>query len=476
MVVSALLGLLLSSACTSDVARVSTEPLSYCVQPDGDARNDCLSCSAACPSLDEAFARFPQILRHDAVVFIDAGSSYRGAALIGIVPQAGTDGGNPLITIRGALPVAFVPDAGSSTGTVTAATQCSLTPPSAPATLSDSSQSLAPNNLFSRFVEILTGPGAGELQPIVSNTGDTMTVASCWTVTPTTSSTYAIRDLPTVINTAAGGIGIGIANIRPLTTSNTSTGVLIENIKTTTGGLTVTNATVTVNRSWFGANTGSGLFVNGSKVRISRSIFSSNSGAALGAFWNAPSQADNITDSLFWSASSSVPVLNMLGVTGFKMQANTVMATNAASPALVQTSSGLVADLQLLSTRFNCVPGSSTYGVRISNANNGTPFANGLVASYYVDSSTFSDCGTAISLVGRMVHLGLDDTTFSADGGTTALEVASGASLNLDSSSVISGSFAHELRFDGDDYSLVTFRALPGPVLFNNGTIVQGIP
>ncbi|MCX8021407.1 MAG: putative Ig domain-containing protein [Syntrophorhabdaceae bacterium] len=71
-------------------------------------------------------------------------------------------------------------------------------------TLTDASKNWTVNELAGQKIMIKAGTGIGQERTILSNTANTITVATAWTVTPDTTSQYAILGNEFVISNAAG--------------------------------------------------------------------------------------------------------------------------------------------------------------------------------------------------------------------------------------------------------------------------------
>lgn len=66
-------------------------------------------------------------------------------------------------------------------------------------TLTDATKDWATDEFKYAFVEITKGTGAGQVREIVSNTSNTLTVSSAWTITPDTTSEYRIFGAPELV-------------------------------------------------------------------------------------------------------------------------------------------------------------------------------------------------------------------------------------------------------------------------------------
>ncbi len=87
--------------------------------------------------------------------------------------------------------------AGTATGTATSATTGSQ---DTYGTLT-TGNSWTTDDLQTRFVVITGGTGVGQVKQIASNTSNVLTIANYWSPTPDGTSTYAIQDAATLINT-----------------------------------------------------------------------------------------------------------------------------------------------------------------------------------------------------------------------------------------------------------------------------------
>jgi hypothetical protein len=81
-------------------------------------------------------------------------------------------------------------------------------------TLTDSTKSWATNRWANYALRILSGTGAGQVQPIVSNTGTGITVLRPWTTNPDSTSVYAIQgDTEKLYMISGGNAGVLLHNM-----------------------------------------------------------------------------------------------------------------------------------------------------------------------------------------------------------------------------------------------------------------------
>jgi hypothetical protein len=194
----------------SDVLRTSTlyttAALSLYVDSTGSDANACTSTgTAACLTLQGALDKVPKNIRHPVVVTLAAGT-FAGAKVEGfnISHAAATTGAS--LTIQGTLVTATL-GAGNASGTATGGTRGGeVATPAVHSTLVDSGNAWTVNALRGYFIELTGGPGSGassSIKAIESNTATTAVAAGRYSATPTTSTTYAIRDEGTIISGGA---------------------------------------------------------------------------------------------------------------------------------------------------------------------------------------------------------------------------------------------------------------------------------
>lgn len=450
----------------------------------GNDTFDCLSASTPCLTLAGADAKIPRGKVQFTVTVNVAAGNYTGHIFEGFnpVPTTKTSSSSVnMLTIQGPALINFSPATGTATGTATAGAGCSSSEPfTTSASLTDSGQTWTVDNLRQQLIEITGGTGSGQIQPIASNTATVVTVGGCWTTPPDATSTYAIRDWAAVITTAVGGIGIGVGNATPFYWNNNTNAVLIDRMKMNVGGCSVTNSSVLITNSLCGGSAGIGLFMNGgARVRITNSVARSNTLIAISTSDRGYGvQSVQLQNVFVISGTTTGTVVLVSSSTAFNLTDSTITATSSSATDLVLTSAGLNVGSFWSRPQLNCTAGGATYGIRANNANNASPFVNSTVASFYFDTGIIRECPTSVSIVGHGVHLGFDGSTLQATAGTTAIEVALGGDVNLDTNTTISGSFTNQISIDASSWTFANFRALsPAAILnMNYGTNIQAIP
>lgn len=160
----------------SSFVRQTTATATYYVDPTGNNTGACTaSGTAACATLSGVFAKLPQRILHDLTITVAAGSYTDAPALNGNEVLAN-------ITINGPALINVTPTTGTATGTLTAVAN------TAPAVLTDSTQSWTVNNFVGRLVTI-----GGASRVIASNTATTITLASVLASTPSIGAAYSIQ-------------------------------------------------------------------------------------------------------------------------------------------------------------------------------------------------------------------------------------------------------------------------------------------
>jgi len=104
---------------------------------------------------------------------------------------------------------------GPNSGTATSATSRTLTLTGAGWTAED---------LVGRFLNIVSGAGAGQIVPIAANTTDTLTLSAVFTSLPGGTSMFTIEDCATIINTVPSGV------IAPVFITECSGNVVIQDL------------------------------------------------------------------------------------------------------------------------------------------------------------------------------------------------------------------------------------------------------
>jgi hypothetical protein len=443
----------------------------------GNDGNDGKTPTTAFLTIQKAIDSLPDRIRHRVSINVAAGN-YAGFSIIGFIidPAAGVTTCG--ITILGAYTNASVAT-GTATGTFTSTTTGS----SATVTytvLGDTGQNWTVNDLRGKVLEVLTGTSAGSIIPIVSNTANTLTLASTSAV-GSVGGTYAIRDWASVINTPVtvpGSMTSATTNSPPINVGiavrnnliGVTNSVVIEGMKV--------NLSVAGNSISSDGNTGqmffnrccvtgaaTGLTVrggNGSSTSFSSSVMNINS-ALSGIVLNGSACGFSANNSL-------IRALAPAGGTGaFQVQGSSVIV-GLNNSVVENFSFGMKllghygALVQMSGTTIDCA--GQSQGILASPLGHsdwgGTILqANGL---------ELRNCSAGISLGGPTNiawMVGLKGT-----GNVTGLLLERGAKLNIDATSTITG--ATEISMDGVATTLATMRAQTPRMLSNNyGTRIE---
>lgn len=468
----------------------------------GSDANNCQTANSPCATLLGVSSRLPAVL-HDPVTITLANGSYAGGWFSDLHFDPTSASTGAYVVLVGSL-VAYTPATGTATGTASSATQCvAATPPSSPASLTDTGQAWTTDNLRGQLIEITSGTGSGQFFPIQANTAQSVSIAGCWSVVPNATSTYAIRDWGAVINTgtnqppdyitaAGNAVGLAVINMHDSERNNSSAFFFIDSVRISTSGtggaLRVSNADVYARRSRFDSASTAGaaatLVGAGRTVFVGNVFTNSSTGIVLntagpsGAPYNASAlSAVRVFSSYFQSASSGSSPGMLLTTPGIEFNGVVLRMTSSTVQAAVRFV-GTVTGGNFQNTNVYCAAGGTSIGLQALNATQSNPAIGSNTLSILWDSSSINECATAVSFDGRMQSLQTDDSTFQATAGTTALSFSNGAYLNLDVNSAVSGAFTNQISLDNglvtaDFADVASSRVISTP---NTHTTVLSVP
>ena len=448
------------------------------VDPTGSDSNACTSSgSSACLTLQGAESRIPKLARHPVVVSVAAGH-YTGLGIYGhsFDPASVTNGA--YISWVGALTNATVAT-GTATGTATGGTAGSA---SAFGTIIDSGQSWTSNNLKGFILEKTGGTGVGEKRIITSNTSTTITAAGNWTAPAAGSTTYAIRDWATIVDTAILQPALpGLAAATPVDLRMEGNGSVRYGVPSALGTLSG-QAAINFTDIAFAPTTsqGVGARLNGpnqvafreckiagngagqgvsvlyeSQVGFDRSWVTSGTSTAIGsAFSNGVGSYLETAGCLIESASASSGVVLNIGTQGAH-NFDQISQNNSAGGAVVATSFGFSGNVSIGKSFINCTAGGTTKGVDIADIS-----SQSIVNLVFNQANTITNCDTAIRVAGRGSFSNNIAGTITGSGAqTAAIEVKRGGMVQLLSDFTVSG-YTTEIKIDTTTSTYAAFLAL----------------
>lgn len=468
----------------------TTGTVALFVDPAGNDSNDCASVGTPCLTLGGVAAKIPFVVRYPITVTF-ANGSYTGGFVRNHQWDPATSAG-AYIVLKGTL-TTFTPATGSATGTATSAATCGAAP-IVKASLTDSTATWTTNDLRGYLLETTGGTGSGQFMPIVSNTGTVMTVTGCWTVTPDATTTYAIRTWGAQITTPGAqqpgdylngpGTGplIGITNIGLGATRFSNDGMVVIDSMRTVGAanaLYVANAHVLVRRSRLETtNASNSINFFGPSPRLNILNSSVISGTGYTVFEFGPELGNNagpsiggsmqLSNSFFQTGATSLSGM-FLSMPGAFMFGVTLTLTNSGAAKGIWFDGAAFGGL-MEATHINCTAGGSTIGIYALNdqSDHAIALPTSVMALDY-DSGEISECPTSVSLGGPLVQFTTDEPLFQATAGTTAILMAHGAQVLLDTNAATSGSFTNQLNLDSGAIT-ANFSDVSGTTLRNPGT------
>jgi hypothetical protein len=465
-------------------AGVSVAPLDFYCDPSGsDSNAGTLAAPLRHPGA--AMARIPKRLRHMATVHLAPGH-FNGFAIVGFTFEPLLDGTPVGIAIRGTLVDAAIAT-GRVSGTSTSAANGSNSAP-AWATLSDSTQTWTTNDLRGRFLEITSGPGAGQIHVIAGNTATDISITGTTWTAPVASG-YVIRDegsivdvpiqiagsVPVADGVASPPVNAGIAVAANLGAPMNASYIRIDAVKITlTGrpsaaGIRV-DPPITISRCSFAQDAGVCVLAGGpgGALRIQHCVFQTLSASVTGVVMGGSSLG---------SPPASGAVLNSLFVNGF--QGPAMMAVGGGNNLVVSncessftTGINMIGPCSVILTgglKFVC-DGSSSQQLKARIQNNSPGGCYVLLASGSGCDISGASRSSAVELEGP--HAAIFNGNLNGSGSATAIRISQGARIRLSAGSTITA--AEEIVMDGaPGQTIASMRAASPRVLSNAyGTIV----
>lgn len=421
-------------------------------------------------TIQAAVGAVPKYIKHKTIIHIGSGS-FPGFYVEGFrFDHTDTTSLGDWLQFSGTLKTATL-GAGTATGTATGGT-AGTGFSSSWGTLVDSGNAWTTNALRGLLVEIVSGTGIGQIFPIDSNTSTTITIAGAWTA-PNGTSTYAIRDWDTVINTSS----LFPVSYNFSTTSDRSAIVVVGNL-----GVIPGDGDIVFEKIKFGNPTGGCItHADQAEVLMRNCRFANTSGTcvnvALGQTRIQRSSAVVPAAGTFLSmASTGVGIFNRLsncvienGTRGFIAQAGELTVDSCSllnqtqSAFSIGFSSGGHAGISVHSfgNHLNtCVKG---FDFNPSGA-----FPSGVIpsAGTYVlsDNDTISNMSTAAVDILGSNFMGIVGTV--GTGNAIGIRLAKGASVQVSSGATLTGTT--EVSIDGASSDLATMRAATPKVINNS--------
>lgn len=460
------------------VQTTTTAALSLYV--DAATGNDGNPCTLALPciTIQAAFNKVPRYVRHQVRVYISAGT-FAGATLVGqsiesnVYPTTGAG-----ISISGTRINATL-TTGPVTGTVTSATQGSG---STFGTLTVTGAGWTVNELAGKMLEITGGLAVGNITIIDSNTADVISIVGIFSPsTPNATSTFAIRDWGTVINTAAAygpgaGGAVSLASTCALImdeivdSSPNITGIQITDLKatvtfplclrssavTTISRVSSNSANASLARLW---NRTPGVFFFADTCNVTAT---GTAGLILDLQANGPTRSTVAGTRFEFPASAVIGALNISGAAAWVSL--TRCSLNGLSKGLFTTTMQTTAGthLRFQTSRFTIASPSQPLFYLLSGVSSLTfPQTYVWLNDVVVNGATSG----VVSADGPVV---IDASKVTGSGNGTVWNLNSGATLITETTTTATGTA--ELSLDGATYSYATLRALSPKVIANIGT------
>jgi hypothetical protein len=441
-------------------AAATAATLTYYVETTGNDSNNGLSPATAFATIDKALSMLPQMLQYPTTIKIGIGN-FAGATVKDFDINYADPAVSAFLMIEGTLINATVAT-GSATGTVSSAVQGDGTT-NTYGVVNDATQTWTVNDLRGKFLEITGGTGAGQVWPITENTATQITVAATFLTTlPNGTSTYAIRDCGSNINTIVNRGGSAptpaatasacfyVASNR---TRSDATALLFRYLKLsppTNAGVRVADCTSVAFQNCMvnitGSLTGIG-HVGAGRITVTGCVFShpgtTGSHIILGGQTQTYGLTGTLTQSLFIGGGNGFFVL---GVGNFLANSSqfigTQFAINSGGHLFLWQSSGL--KISGASVGFQCNAHQAGLGSMFLQVNG---------------PIDVSSCGTGFQLGGMNseVVCAAAGVAITGTGNTTAVALTKGARFNYTSVATLTGTT--ELSLDGTAVSVATFRS-----------------
>lgn len=434
------------------------------VDPTGSDSNACTaSGTAACATLQGAFDKLPDGIRHTVTINMAAGTYTADATLSQKTFQASssTAGNSVGVFVTGASLQNVTPVSGSATGTLSGTGSGNNPLP----IFTVAGAGWTTNDFRGAFLVMTSGTQSGSRMPIVANDATTLTTLP-WSAYPSAGDTFAIQIPSTVLNglTAVNAIRGNMGVVRftnvTLTSSTSTTATLsayqatpalqlatVRVIKTTTAGAALS---ATRGALWAGGSLQSSTLAPSVAMSI-------GTGVAYAA--SAPSTSGVFSGQLMlYAASAAALALSYVGaethITAMRLSAETGGATNTAISilgAVGWSNSGLTTSTM----HARCPAGSTGIGVELVGSS---------TAQYNIE---VVNCGTGVQLGSAFTNAYVNQPSFlnvtsslRCTNTTTCLDVRSGGRANIRTAPTFTG-VTTEYTLDGTSYTEAFFAALP---------------
>lgn len=450
---------LISGSSTS----VTTEPMTIYCSPTGDDANPGTQAQPK-RQISSAIRSLPNGIRHPVLISAAAGD-YEGVAVTGFNFDPADHTLGAYIHVLGTF-VAPTLATGTVTGTSTAGTAGGLT---------HTGQNWTVDALRGKLIEITSGPGAGQVRTIASNTVDTVTIAGTWTAP--TASGYAIWDDGTVISTPATLPAL------PGQAVATAAGLLVGNNPFPYGS--TVSASLFFQRVKFAPTTGnavrlrgfSNTFFNECQImpQSSSSAFFADNAAAfactntaiVGTTGTALLVGSQSTGSAAWcrllnclvsSALTAGGVMTLMGA-NFLFSGCEIRGTASSGTAQLINSTFFLANVQLVGSRL--IGNGVQTGVLLAPS----PSAGGPCVMGWNDT-TMTGClnGVDVRSGGSLVMS--SSSSLTGTGAGTALSVSKGGRIEYPNTLGVT-SWGTDISVDGAAYVFATVNAATPPCVFN---------
>jgi len=428
---------------------------------DGTLGSDSNACTAsgasACATIQAAINKIPKRMQQPANVTIASGN-YTGAYIYNFQQEGNvTPANGAFMTIAGTL-ITATPTTGPATGTFTSTT-CNTGSAFDVFTLSTATWTASD---LRRFLLVITGgTGAGQTAAIVDNTATTMTISHMHNPCPDATSTFAIDDWGTVINSAvalpagpntgsvagAGGLLITDTN----TTNRTDGRYSIQKIKFS--GISVgirTEGFANIRYNSF-ATTGSGSLGAIRSFTASRLEVDDNYATLpAGGRFLAVDQSNTVPMTLAVQRNvvDNGAICLDVGIGWLNTIGNSCKNQTIAAFRLENILGGLLQE-----DRLNCNSQGGSVGIQWFGGN--TTKGSGILAAQSYD---ISNCPTAHSLVGKVTYaVVFPSSGVTGSSNTTGINVSEGASFITNTGYALGATT--EITIEGNNFTLANMRA-----------------
>lgn len=448
---------------SGSVTSVTTEPVTIYCSPNGDDANPGTEAQPK-RQVSAALKSLPNTIRHPVVIRPAAGS-YDGfdATAFTFDPVDAAQGA--YIQVLGSFTAPTLAT-GTVTGTSTAGTTGGLT---------HTGQTWTVDALRGKLIEITSGPGAGQVRVIASNTADTVTIAGTWT-SPTASG-YAIWDCGTVISTptnlpalpgsasaAAGGLLVG--NNPFMYASSVSGFLYFQRIKfapsTSTGVRLRGFSNTFFTECQIQSQTSSAAFTadSGALFSVTNSSLTGATGAAIsiGSQSNGQVSGCRFQNCLIQSAATAGAIASLMGANLIFTRCE-IRGTAASGSAQLIGASFYLANVQLVGSRL--VGNGVQTGVFLA----ASPSSGGPCVMGWNDS-TMTGCLNGLDIRSGGVLLMTSSSSLTGTGSGTAISVSKGGRVEYPNTLGVS-SWGTEVSVDGVTSTFATVNGASPPCVFN---------